>query len=48
MIGFLDIIRQPIFIKKRFGDCTLPPFSGKKPIQLGPIDGASPYLWKSE
>jgi hypothetical protein len=29
-----------LYLKQRFGDCSLPPSSGKKPTQLGPIDRA--------
>jgi hypothetical protein len=45
MISFLDIILGPnIYLKRCFGDRTLSPSSGKKPILLGPIDIASPHL----
>jgi hypothetical protein len=40
----LDIIHHPDFYLKRFRDWTPPPSSSKKPIQLGPINRAGPYL----
>jgi hypothetical protein len=40
MINFLDITHR--HVKRRFEDWTLPPSSGKKPTQFGPIDRASP------
>jgi hypothetical protein len=46
IIYFLDIIHRPVFyLKRRFGDCILPPSSGKTTTHLGPIDRAGPYLW---
>jgi hypothetical protein len=36
--------RRDLNLKRRFGDWTLSPSSGKKRTMLGPIDRASPYL----
>jgi hypothetical protein len=42
-IDFLDIIHRPSFyLKRRFGDWTLSPFSVRKLTHLGTIDRASP------
>jgi hypothetical protein len=44
-IGRLFLRRTSYFeLKQRFGDSIPPPSSGKEPIQLGPIDRASPCL----
>jgi hypothetical protein len=37
-------IVQFCYLKQCFGDRTLPPSSGNRPTQLGPIHRASPYL----
>jgi hypothetical protein len=36
--------RTSVYLKQSFEEWTLPPSSGKKPTELGPIDRASPYL----